>query len=170
MSVAAILLLVNVGNVYAQTISAVPGTATAGTSFQVNGSGLALSTSFDVYVFASGTCPPGLGGAVSHQTTSTDPTGSFSLTFSTTGLGVGTYCIFATDLATVPFPDTQNVTTSVIVAPASTSPAQYQPVMVGGRMLPINRLQVILPWLLLIAVLSMVSVWTLIVKRRRQLR
>ena len=48
------------------------------------------------------------------------------------------------------------------------SPAQYvPPVTIGGTMLPINRLQVILPWVILIMLLGTVSVCTLIVKRER---
>lgn len=40
------------------------------------------------------------------------------------------------------------------------------PMAVGGEMIPINQLQVLLPWLALIAALSIISVGTLIRRRR----
>jgi hypothetical protein len=39
------------------------------------------------------------------------------------------------------------------------------PVVVGGEMLPINKLQVLLPWLALVTLLATISVWTLVTKR-----
>jgi hypothetical protein len=39
---------------------------------------------------------------------------------------------------------------------------------VGGEMIPINQLQVLVPWLALIAALGTVSVWALLVGRRRE--
>lgn len=52
------------------------------------------------------------------------------------------------------------VTTTPTVAPA------YIPV--GGEMLPINRVQVILPWLVLAVIFSVtISIWMLSVNRRR---
>jgi hypothetical protein len=42
------------------------------------------------------------------------------------------------------------------------------PMAVGGEIIPINLVQVLMPWLALVAVLGTVSVWTLLVKRRRE--
>jgi len=50
------------------------------------------------------------------------------------------------------------------VAPAATS--YTPPATIGGTMLPINQLQIILPWLTLLVILAAVSVWTLAIKRR----
>jgi hypothetical protein len=51
--------------------------------------------------------------------------------------------------------------------PACAAPTPSPELTIGGTMLPINTLQVILPWVILITVLGTVSVWTLIVKRER---
>ena len=44
-------------------------------------------------------------------------------------------------------------------------PAQ---IAVGGEILPINQLHVLLPWLALVAVLGVVAVETLVVRRRKK--
>ena len=51
------------------------------------------------------------------------------------------------------------------VDPAPT-PSSYTPVTIGGTMLPINRLQILLPWLILIVVLSTVAAYTLTASRK----
>ena len=40
------------------------------------------------------------------------------------------------------------------------------PLAVGGTMLPVNQVRVVLPWLMLLALLSTVSVWALVIKRK----
>jgi hypothetical protein len=52
-------------------------------------------------------------------------------------------------------------------APVSSSPAGYPSPTIGGVMLTINRLQILLPWLTLITLLGTISVWTLVIKRKR---
>ena len=46
------------------------------------------------------------------------------------------------------------------------APSSYTPVTIGGTMLPINRLQILLPWLILIVVLSTVAAYTLTASRK----
>jgi len=51
-------------------------------------------------------------------------------------------------------------------ASSTSPPSSYIPVTIGGTMLPINRLQVILPWLTLIAALSTLVAYTLTASRK----
>jgi hypothetical protein len=85
--------------------------------------------------------------------------GSYSFTLSG-GLPAGSYCatVEGDPSGDVPF----------TVSPTA-SPSSYVPVTIGGTLLSINRLQVILPWIILITLLGIVSVWTLIVKRRHEI-
>ena len=53
------------------------------------------------------------------------------------------------------------------IDPAPPTPSSYvSPVAIGGTMLPINQLEIIVPWVGLIALLAAVAVWTFIIKRK----
>ena len=149
------------GNAYAVGIvSAVPSSVPQGASFQVSGTGYATFSPGPVYVdvFANAGC----GTIVLHQAVSVPVSGNFGpLTLSSTSLTVGVHCIGVDISGALDFDGFSSVT---VTPPVPSSGSSYVPVAVGGRILAANQIQIILPWVTLIALLAIISVWTLIIK------
>jgi len=155
------ILLVPLGQVVAQTV--VPNSPTAGQPFTVTGFGCGtFAPRCTITIFHSAPflgCPATIGSPVYP---STGVGSGFTGVWSTTvpGLPAGSYCIVFNNSFTLNY-------VGFTVNPATTGATQYTPITIGGRMLPLNLFQLIIPWFVLIAVLSVVSVWTLVVKRAR---
>jgi hypothetical protein len=150
-------LLINVGSVWAQSFN--PNPPIAGQSFTISGV-CSSAPCVVIVIFQTGL---GCGSGVTVATLGpfngmTGGPGPYSATvpaqppgaYSTLTAG-GESCVFFT---ITPAP------------PTISSPAEYQS-PIGGEMLAINRVQVILPWVALIILLGTVSIWMLVVKRRR---
>ena len=55
------------------------------------------------------------------------------------------------------------------IDPAPPTPSSYvSPVAIGGTMLPINQLEIIVPWVALFAGLAVMAVWAFVVKREHR--
>jgi hypothetical protein len=121
----------------------------AGQSFTVVGKlGIAGE---EAYVSSGYGCS--VGSIIDGPVFATTPT--FHYNFLVPGQPAGPYSVFDQDSGCTNF--------NIDPTPSSHVP----PVTIGGTLLPINGLQVLLPWIALITILGTVSVWTLAVKRRR---
>jgi hypothetical protein len=144
------------------TVSIVPSSVPQGVSFQVFGSGYAGYSPGPVYVDV---LDAGCGAVQAKQTVTVPPSGSFGpVTFLSDSLGVGVHCIGVDISGALDFDGFSSVT---VTAPVS-SPAGIASMPVGGDLLAINQFQIILPWLVLFAVLTVVSAWTLTVTDKRE--
>jgi hypothetical protein len=95
--------MVNVRNVYAQTVTVTPSAVTGGGTFRVSGTGFDPSSAglAEVWASTSGSC---MGNPALLQNVTSDSSGNVTaVTFSSSSLGVGTHCVgvvtFAYDTA-----------------------------------------------------------------------
>lgn len=122
--------------------------------------------SVGVAIYSNSSCGPGTTGIIDSMSGTATALAMFTFTFPGSDFPTpGAYYVVATDISST-FSSTCNLFS---VAPAAL-PSQYLPITIGGTMLPINRFQIILPWAVLIALLGGVSVWTLVVERRKEAR
>ena len=148
LAVLLVCVLVNLGQVWALTIS--PNPPIAGEPFTITNGSSGILGSPDIISFFTGSTCGVLGGTLIGGS-GVASGGSFSMT-----LPVGQYSASGILAANPCLPFT-------VDPPAPTS---YVPVTIGGKMLPNNRLQILLPWLSLIAVLGIVAAYTLTTRRK----
>ena len=128
-----------------------PNPPTAGQPFQITGTCTSRFCQVIIYTDCTLAKEVWLGPTLS--------TGPYSVTVP--GLPAGSYCAYT-------YPDFFFTAVSFAVSPVQIT---AQPIIpVGGILLPINRIQVLLPWLTLVAFLGIVSVWALMIKPRRDIR
>jgi len=87
-----LFLMVNAQNLYAGSVTITPNPVTQGASFSVSGTGFPVGDSFGVFVKAliSGSC---VSSPLLSQRGVVVAGGTFGVTFSSTSLHVGTYCV-----------------------------------------------------------------------------
>jgi len=141
-----VFVFVSVGQVRAQPSPPMfnPNPPVAGEPFTVSGATLLGGQSIRLY--PRSTCT---GSSTSLGISGVIGVYSFTLTEA-----AGSYCFEAEGL----YPFT--------VDPAPPTPSSYTPVTIGGMMLPINRLQILLPWITLILILGTVAAYSLTVGRK----
>ncbi len=110
-AVVALTVMLTVGTVYAQDIVLTPSTVTQGMSVQASSSG--LSGSGTVFVWATSTCSGTEVLSVPFVTAG----GSYTVTFSTSTLSVGTHCVSDGDSEPAILTVTTTVTTTTAAPP-----------------------------------------------------